>query len=107
MLDRREDRQPELSVVVPVLNESENIRPLLQRLVPVLERAARSFEIIFVDDGSSDDTLDIVRALHATEGRIAAISFSRRTACTARSPARRRSGSVSADRARTCRSPSK
>jgi len=77
MLDRREDRQPELSVVVPVLNESENIRPLLQRLVPVLERAARSFEIIFVDDGSSDDTLDIVRALHATEGRIAAISFSR------------------------------
>ena len=64
MLDRREDRQPELSVVVPVQNESENIRPLLQRLVPVLERAARSFEIIFVDDGSSDDTLDILRALH-------------------------------------------
>jgi glycosyltransferase involved in cell wall biosynthesis len=77
MLDRREDRQPELSVVVPVLNESENIRPLLQRLVPVLEQAAKSFEIIFVDDGSTDDTLDILRALHIADHRITAISFSR------------------------------
>jgi glycosyltransferase involved in cell wall biosynthesis len=77
MLDRREDPQPEISVVVPVLNESENIRPLLQRLIPILEQAARSFEIIIVDDGSSDDTLDILRALNRTDRRIAAISFSR------------------------------
>jgi glycosyltransferase involved in cell wall biosynthesis len=77
MLDRREGRQPELSVVVPVLNESENIRPLLQRLVPVLEDAAGSFEVIFVDDGSSDDTLDVLRTLHSTDRRITAISFSR------------------------------
>jgi glycosyltransferase involved in cell wall biosynthesis len=77
MLDRREGRQPELSVVVPVLNESENIRPLLQRLVPVLEDAAGSFEVIFVDDGSSDDTLDVLRTLHLTDRRITAISFSR------------------------------
>ena len=55
MLHRRADRQPELSVVVPVLNESENIRPLLQRLMPVLDVNARSFEIIFVDDGSTDE----------------------------------------------------
>jgi glycosyltransferase involved in cell wall biosynthesis len=77
MLDRREDRQPELSVVVPVLNESENLRPLLRRLVPVLEQATRSFEIIVVDDGSTDDTLDVLRALHRTDPRIKAISFSR------------------------------
>jgi polyisoprenyl-phosphate glycosyltransferase len=77
MLDRREDRQPELSVVVPVLNESENIRPLLQRLLPILEHAARSFEVIFVDDGSSDDTLDVLRDLHSRDRRITAISFSR------------------------------
>src|SRR5437763_16728328 len=77
MLDRREDRQPELSVVVPVLNESENIRPLLHRLVPVLEEAARSFEIIFVDDGSSDDTLEVLRGVHLADQRVSAISFSR------------------------------
>jgi polyisoprenyl-phosphate glycosyltransferase len=77
MLDRREDRQPELSVVVPVLNESENIGPLLQRLVPVLEQVARSFEIIFVDDGSTDNTVDILRAVHLTDPRVTAISFSR------------------------------
>jgi glycosyltransferase involved in cell wall biosynthesis len=77
MLDRREDRQPELSVVVPVLNESENIKPLLQRLEPILQGAARSYEIIFVDDGSSDNTLDILRALNRTDRRVTAISFSR------------------------------
>jgi glycosyltransferase involved in cell wall biosynthesis len=77
MLDRRENWQPELSVVVPVLNESENIRPLLQRLVPVLEHAAGSFEIIFVDDGSTDDTLELLRTVHRTDRRLTAISFSR------------------------------
>lgn len=77
MLDRREDRQPELSVVIPVLNESENIRPLLRRLVPVLDANARSFEIIFVDDGSADDTLEVLRAVHATDRRVTALSFSR------------------------------
>jgi glycosyltransferase involved in cell wall biosynthesis len=77
MLDRREDRSPEITVVVPVLNESENIRPLLQRLVPVLENAARNFEIIFIDDGSDDDTIDILRALNRADRRVTAISFSR------------------------------
>jgi glycosyltransferase involved in cell wall biosynthesis len=77
MLDRREDRSPEISVVVPVLNESENIRPLLQRLVPVLEDAARSFEIIFIDDGSDDGTIDALRALNRADRRVTAISFSR------------------------------
>jgi glycosyltransferase involved in cell wall biosynthesis len=77
MLDRREGQQPELSIVIPVLNESENIRPLLQKLVPILEGAARSFEIIFVDDGSTDDTLDLLRAVHRADRRVMAVSFSR------------------------------
>ena len=68
---------PELSVIAPVCNESRNIEALLQRLVPVLERCAASFEIIFVDDGSTDDTLDRLRAAHAADSRILALSLSR------------------------------
>ena len=70
-------KQPELSVITPVYNESRNIEALLKRLVPVLERCAASFEIIFVDDGSTDDTLDRLRAAHAADPRIRALSLSR------------------------------
>ena len=68
---------PELSVVVPVYNESANIEPLCDRLVPILERVAASWEVVFVDDGSEDDTLSAIRARNAAEPRIGAVSFSR------------------------------
>jgi glycosyltransferase involved in cell wall biosynthesis len=67
----------ELSVITPVYNEANNIEALLTRLVPVLERCAASFEIIFVDDGSTDDTLECLRAAHHTDPRIRALSLSR------------------------------
>ena len=68
---------PELSVVVPVFNESANIEPLVARLVATLERCVASFQIVFVDDGSSDDTLACVAAAAARDPRIEALSFSR------------------------------
>ena len=68
---------PELSIVVPVFNEADNIKPLLARLIPVLEHCVTSFEIVFVDDGSSDGTLDATRKAHAEDERVRAISFSR------------------------------
>jgi polyisoprenyl-phosphate glycosyltransferase len=68
---------PELSVVVPVYNESANIEPLCDRLVPILERVAASWEVVFVNDGSEDDTLSAIRARNAAEARIGAVSFSR------------------------------
>jgi polyisoprenyl-phosphate glycosyltransferase len=68
---------PELSVVVPVFNESANIAPLCDRLVPILSRVAQSWEVVFVDDGSEDDTLAAIRARNAVEPRIGAVSFSR------------------------------
>ena len=68
---------PELSVVVPVFNEAGNIEALLARLTPVLERVVASHEIIFIDDGSSDETMTTLRKVHAQDRRRRAISFSR------------------------------
>ena len=68
---------PKLSVIIPVHNESANIGPLCERLFPVLERTGLSWEAVFVDDGSRDDTLDVIRSLSRTEPRVGAISFSR------------------------------
>ncbi len=68
---------PEFSVIIPVYNEAENLAPMLDRLKPVLARVAVSFEIIFVDDGSSDDTLARLRQHHAGDSRVIAVSFSR------------------------------
>ena len=68
---------PELSVIIPVHNESENIEPLCGRLIPVLNRLTPVWEIIFVDDGSRDDTLALVKAQSARDPRIGAVSFSR------------------------------
>jgi glycosyltransferase involved in cell wall biosynthesis len=68
---------PELSVLIPVYNESANVAPLCRRLVPVLERVAPDWEVLFVDDGSADETLAAIRAENAVEPRIRAVSFSR------------------------------
>jgi glycosyltransferase involved in cell wall biosynthesis len=71
----------ELSLVIPVKDEEEAIVAFLKRVIPILEGlddpAARAFEILFIDDGSSDRTLEVVRAAYATDPRIRAISLSR------------------------------
>ncbi len=67
----------ELSVVVPVFNEQENIPELYRRLVAVLEPSVTSFEIVFVDDGSRDATWMLVQELAAADGRVRGLRFSR------------------------------
>jgi len=69
--------QIELSLIIPVYNEGPNIAPLCDRVVPVLDRITRSWEIVFVDDGSADGTLAAIRARSAQDARIGAVSFSR------------------------------
>ncbi len=68
---------PELSVVIPVFNEGANIDNLVARLTPVLERAVASWEIVFIDDGSRDDTLARIKAVNERDPRARAIAFSR------------------------------
>ena len=67
----------EISVVVPVFNEVENIAPLCARLLPVLERITSEFEIIFVDDGSADGTPAAIGRQNAADARIVAACLSR------------------------------
>ena len=67
----------ELSVIIPVLNETANIEPLLARLVPILTRCVASHEILFVDDGSTDDTIAAIDRAHLRYPQVGAISLSR------------------------------
>ena len=57
----------ELSIIAPVLNEVEAIDPFLDRLNEVLPAATESFEVIFVDDGSSDGTTQKILDRRATD----------------------------------------
>lgn len=67
-----------LSVVLPYFNERENLVPLMDGLRPVLERLSEGFyEIIFVDDGSSDGSEELLDALHAQDPRVKVLHFSR------------------------------
>lgn len=72
-----ECEQPELSVVIPAFNEEENLQVVADRVREVLERTVTSFELIFVNDGSTDQTGTILRQLVARHDWIAAIHLSR------------------------------
>lgn len=66
-----------LSVVIPAYNEAENIAPLLRRLTPVLDSLNSPWEIIFVDDGSSDATAAATAAAAAGNERIRPLRLAR------------------------------
>jgi glycosyltransferase involved in cell wall biosynthesis len=63
-------RPPALSVVVPVFNEAGNVQPLCAEIRAVMTVIGRPFEIIFVNDGSTDGTLDQLRQLGQIEPRL-------------------------------------
>jgi dolichol-phosphate mannosyltransferase len=69
--------RPVISIVVPCYNEAAVIRQTHARLVGVLENSDFSFEIIYVNDGSRDRTLAILRGLVESDDRVRVISFSR------------------------------
>jgi undecaprenyl-phosphate 4-deoxy-4-formamido-L-arabinose transferase len=68
---------PDLSVVVTVLNEAGTIEELYRRTVAALEPLERPFEVIVVDDGSTDGTFAALERLHARDPRLRAIRFKR------------------------------
>lgn len=61
-----EPTQPDVSVVIPVFNEEENLRPLIEELEGVLRSLGRPFEVVCVDDKSTDRSLAVLDELRAT-----------------------------------------
>lgn len=59
-----EDSTIQYSVVIPLLNEEDNLRPLHSRLTAVMRDLGRPYEIVFVDDGSTDGSYGILKELH-------------------------------------------
>ncbi len=68
---------PDLSVVVTVYNEAGSLDELYRRTVAALDPGPRTFELIFVDDGSTDGTFAALERLHGADPRVRAVRFKR------------------------------
>ena len=64
-----------ISVIVPLLNEEENIEVLYRELIDQLRELGQKFEVIFVDDGSTDRTFEILSKIQKDDSRVKVISF--------------------------------
>jgi glycosyltransferase involved in cell wall biosynthesis len=72
-----DENLPDLSVVIPILNESRNLAPLLSALDKVFAALAIRWEVVFVDDGSSDDSWLQLLRLSSTRENLCAVRFTR------------------------------
>jgi glycosyltransferase involved in cell wall biosynthesis len=61
---------PEISLVVPLFNEEENLAELAREIGATMTRLARPYEVLFVDDGSTDGSLEVLRVLAAADPAI-------------------------------------
>lgn len=66
-----------ISVVIPVYNEEQSLRPLYEALTAQLEQEGRTYELVFVDDGSSDGSFSVLQALHDCDTRVRVVRFRR------------------------------
>jgi glycosyltransferase involved in cell wall biosynthesis len=74
---------PELSIVIPVQNEAPNIKPLYDELTQALAQYGRSYELLIIDDGSTDETFEQLATLQARDPRLRVIRFRRNFGQTA------------------------
>ncbi len=77
MLNRLIDHAITISVVVPCFNEEEGINECHKRLTDVLESLDEPYEIVYVNDGSKDGTLQLLQALHEADSNVTVVELSR------------------------------
>lgn len=84
-MDSTETKQkpPELSLFLPVLDEEENLRPMHAKIKSALDTLGKTAEVIFVDDGSTDKSLVILKEIAAEDDRVRVISLRRNYGQTA------------------------
>ncbi len=73
----------ELSVVVPLYNERDNLAPLHRELAHVLGSAAASYEILFIDDGSTDGSAEVLRTIRSEDAHVRVVRLARNSGQTA------------------------
>ncbi len=83
MLEGRSSSEPRLSVVVPLFNEEENVQPLYDEITAALEGVVDSYELVLVDDGSTDRTVERLRRICGHDARVKGLRFRRNYGQTA------------------------
>lgn len=86
-MDSKESKQagaaPELSLFLPVLDEEENLKPMHAKIASALDTLGKTAEVIYVDDGSTDKSLSILREIATEDDRVRVISLRRNYGQTA------------------------
>ena len=72
-----EQMKPTISIIAPIFNESGNLPELYRRIEEVMEQATESWELILIDDGSTDDSADLIRKLARDDDRLRPVIFAR------------------------------
>lgn len=82
-IERNEERNLDLSVVIPVYNEADNVERLYKSLEEVLSKLDKSYEVLLIDDGSTDGTTDKLAEIHKRNPKYKVIQFRRNYGQTA------------------------
>jgi glycosyltransferase involved in cell wall biosynthesis len=78
-----QEKNPELSLFLPVLDEEENLRPMHEKIRAALDALGKTAEVIYVDDGSTDNSLKILKEISGSDERVRVISLRRNYGQTA------------------------
>ncbi len=62
--------QPEISIIVPMFNEADNVAPLVAQVLAALQNERRAFELVLVDDASTDGTWERIIAANGADARV-------------------------------------